>query len=42
MEAVGVALFFIVVPFLFVIGFGLGFAVVMALIDFLNDKFDIF
>lgn len=42
MEAVGVALSLIMVPFLLVIGFGLGLVVVMALIDFLDDKFDIF
>ena len=43
MEAIGVALSLIVVPFLLVIiGFGLGIVVVMALIDFLDDKFDIF
>ena len=42
MEAVGFALSLIVVPFLLVIGFGLGLVVVIALIDFLNDRFDIF
>lgn len=42
MEAVGVALSLIVVPFLLVIGFGLGIAVVIMLIDFLDDKFGIF
>ncbi len=42
MEAVGFVLFLIVVPFLLAIGFGLGMVVVIALIDFLIDKFDIF
>ena len=42
MEAVGIALSLIVVPFLLVIGFGLGIAVVIALMDFLDDKFDMF
>ena len=42
MEAVGFALFLIVVHFLLVIGFGLGIVVVMALINFLDDEFGIF
>ena len=42
MEAVGIALSLIAVPFLFVIGFGLGIAVVIAFIDFLDDKFGMF
>ena len=42
MEAIGFALSLIVVQFLLVIGFGLGVVVVIALVDFLDDKFDIF
>lgn len=42
MEAVVYALALIAIPFLLVIGFGLGLIVVMALFDFLDDKFNIF
>ena len=42
MEILGLILSLIIVPLLLVIGFGLGLVVVMALIDFLHDKFDIF
>ena len=42
MEILGLILSFIIVPFLVVIGLGLGAVVITALINFLSDKFDMF